>query len=195
MTRPPLIVSYYTRGTPYEQEAERLCASLCALDLPHKVEGIRNRGNWSLNCNQKPGFIRDHLHAGERPVLWVDADAEVIQVPQLQHLSIDGYDFAAHWRNGKELLSGTTWWNFTKAAFDLLTAWERASRRDPGVWDQKHLEHAVRMVPGLKADRLPAEYTWIEDLFRYEQPDARPVIVHHQAARRLRSIVNGRVRA
>ena len=183
------VISFYTKDTPYVEEALRLVGSCANHSIPTSILPRPNLGNWSLNCHQKPGFIREQLHAAEEPVLWLDADAEVMAPLDDAWIRDAGVDFAASWRpmsSHSELLSGTTWWNFTEGAFKLLTEWEKECRMNPGVWDQKHLQYALGMCPDVQDLRLPIAWTWIEDLFRCENPDVEPIVVHHQASRRLR---------
>ena len=46
MTRDFLITSFYTKDTPYENEADVLINSLDKFDLPFHVEGVSNKGSW-----------------------------------------------------------------------------------------------------------------------------------------------------
>lgn len=179
------IISFYTEGTPYEQEAARLEASCIKAGVTYSITPMPNLGHWGRNCCMKPGFIRDSLKLSGKPVLWVDADAEVLLPPLLDFLRTS-YDFAAHWRDGRELLSGTTWWNYTPAAIRLLDMWEDECDKAPRIWDQKHLQYSIEMVPGIRTAELPIEFTWIEDLFRPNHPKVTPIITHHQASRRLK---------
>jgi hypothetical protein len=121
-------------------------------------------------------------HPG-RPLVWLDADARVRQVPGLL-LNLD-CDFAAHWKEGTELLSGTLYFGGTDAARRLAQAWAALCRAEPDVWDQKHLQKVVEHADGLRAERLPAPYTLIFDLMADQGP---PVIEHLQASRKLRGV-------
>lgn len=180
----PIYVSFFTPA--YAAEAAGLVESLNAFGLPHDVRALPSRGSWVGNCGMKAAFLREMRaeHPG-RPLVWLDADARVRQPPVLFD-TLDGYDFAAHWRHGEELLSGTMYWGDTEAAGDLLRAWEQECAFFPGVWDQRTLAVAIERVPGLRIFHLPGSYTRILDADD-QGPDV--VVWHGQASRRLRNVV------
>src|SRR5687768_4455304 len=101
---PPTFVSFYTPA--YAAEAAGLVETLAAFDLPHDVRAAPDLGSWTANCNHKPAFLEEMRseHPG-RALVWVDSDARIRQTPDLFD-TLD-CDFACHWRNGVELLSGT----------------------------------------------------------------------------------------
>jgi hypothetical protein len=177
---PPVIVSYWTRGTAYEAEAREMEETARTCGFATDVRGVPNLGDWTLNCGMKPAYIRDRMqdHPG-RPIVWLDADARIRRYPQLfNELAVD---FAAHWRHGAELLSGTLWFNATPRARALVEAWCEAQLREPGKWDQVVLQNVITSsVPGLVIQHLPSEYTCI-----FDGDMGEPVIEHMQASRRL----------
>jgi hypothetical protein len=179
----PLVVSFYTVASGYEAEAREMVASARKFDLRCDVRGERDLGDWRLNCGMKPAYIRNRMldHPG-RPLLWVDADGRFRKKPELfKHLDCD---FAAHWRHGSELLSGTLLFNATENAWQLAQAWVKAQAENPRELDQRTLSAVVSsgVVPGLKVYRLPPAYTRI-----FDGSDMGPEIVieHMQASRRL----------
>jgi hypothetical protein len=181
-TMSPVIVSFYTPA--YEAEAREMERTARAFGFFTDVRAVPDLGDWCANCAQKPAFIRDRMrdYPG-RPVVWLDADARVRKPPVLLcHLRCD---FAAHWRYGVELLSGTMLFNPTPAAMALAERWCEAQQRAPGTWDQQTLQKVVEFgaVDGLKVHHLPPEYTAIFDA-RLCPPD-EVVIEHMQASRRL----------
>lgn len=188
----PLYVSFYTIGTPYEQEAAALRETLDAFGLPHDVRGVPSCGSWVRNCARKAGFIRDMIAANPgRPIVWLDADARVVCRPDLLE-SLD-CDFAAHWLGGQELLSGTTFWGGTAGALALAETWAGMADRMPDEWDQRTLQAAVTLCADISVRQLPPEYTWIcavdgtQDVSEFHYGQRDPVIVHRQASRRLRN--------
>ncbi|MGE0461996.1 MAG: methyltransferase domain-containing protein [Vicinamibacterales bacterium] len=189
--RLPRVVCYYTSGTPYEAEAAGLRASCDRLGVPHHIQGLPERGSWEANCAQKAAFIHQCWRERGEPLLWVDADARLHDRPDL--LRDADVDFAIHRVDGWQFASGTIFFNNTPLAGVLLDGWERLCRQHPHVLDQVLLdvawEEVTRRHP-LSTRWLPSAYTLICD-----HPDARagaepPVIVHHQASRRFKSIVS-----
>lgn len=178
---PPLYVSFFA-GTGYAQEAAGLTKSLDAFGLPHDVRELPDAGQWEMNCSRKAAFIISmrQQHPG-RSLVWLDADARVIRPPTLfDELTCD---FAAHWKDEIELLSGTMFWGATDQAGELLELWMRDCGKSPTEWDQKVLQRIINSEPSRwTIERLPASYTAIFDA----EMSANPVIEHRQASRRLK---------
>jgi hypothetical protein len=178
----PLYCSFFTPA--YAEHAAGLVASLDAFGLPHDVRAVEGGGSWVANVNRKAGFLLERMrrHPG-RPLVWLDADARVRQRPDLfDSLTCD---FAAHWRHGVELLSGTMYWGPTTIARLMCESWQRRCARYPDRWDQVTLDEVVKEWEGdLKVHPLPASYTRVFD-------DAKmgdPVIEHLQASRQLAKV-------
>lgn len=188
-----LFASYYTHE--YHDAAMRLQRSCTLFELDLILVSMDSQGSWVRNCSRKPIFLAEVFHrylcdGDYRAVVWVDADAEVKQYPQwiFDHAHDTGYAVARHMRDGKELLSGTLmFWNNLRSR-NLLEAWGRACLNDPLVWDQRKLHQVLHRYPHVfKSLDLPATYVQIFDTMR----DAgEPVILHHQASRQLRRVVN-----
>lgn len=178
---PPLYISFCTTDG-YAAEAAELKKTLDAFGLPYELHPVAPFESWVQACAFKPRFIRNaQAWHRDRPLVWLDADARVRQYPVLFD-SMGKADFAAHWKGGTELLSGTMYFGPTVAAAQLLYDWEKACEASPEAWDQKVLQGIVESRP-LNVRRLPAPYTLIFDLMAHEGP---PVIEHMQASRRLK---------
>jgi hypothetical protein len=178
----PVFVSFYTPA--YTGEAAGLVASLELFGLPHDVALVPPLGNWTANCGHKPSFLLSMAEKWPgRPLVWLDADARVRQYPALFD-SLDA-DFACHFKDGRELLSGTLYFAPTAPAAELLRRWEERCRTAPGEWDQRNLQAVVAEgVPGLRVAELPPQYVQIFDLMAHH---GEPVILHRQASRKLKT--------
>jgi hypothetical protein len=175
----PLYVAYYTPA--YAGEADELVDTLKAHDLPYEVRLMQDRGQWVLNCGQKPWFIAEMRRAyPNRPLVYLDADARVRQRPSLFDVLGD-IDLAVHYRRA-ELLSGTIYIGATDTATDLIERWAKECRAHPGSWDQRVLQKLVDEDDDLDVYNLPASYTRIFDATDMGEPI---VIEHMQASRRL----------
>jgi hypothetical protein len=150
-------------------------------------------------CTQwKSIFVRQevadpdgNLWKGNRPTVYLDADARVRQYPILfDQLAETDCDFAAHWRGGSELLSGTLYFGATVNALALADKWVEECEAHPDVWDQQCLQNAVDSMPGLKVERLPFSYCRIFDGQGQDEQGVVPVVEHMQASRRLRRVVD-----
>ncbi len=186
----PLVICYYTRNTPYEEEAKRLIASCERHGLEHRVVGVDSLGSWERNCSYKARFIHETWRSSGRAVLWVDADAVMHGVPEL--LRGVSADFGIHKTRGWEFASGTLFFNQTEGAGVLLDRWLARCRQFPQVWDQVSLDLAwedVIATHPLETLWLPEPYCRIFDLME-GRSSAPAVVEHFQASRRLKTVVS-----
>ena len=120
-------------------------------------------------------------------IVWVDADAEIQQYPEMFWNMPADVDMACHWRDGKELLSGTLYFGATKGAAEIVEKWCEAQKLNTGVWDQRTLQGVMMgAYDRWNTVKLPPSYAFIFDTFRKKYPGVEPVIEHHQASRRKR---------
>lgn len=177
----PLFISFATPS--YAAETAGLVETLREFGLEHHVASVPSFGSWVANCAFKATFIRDQLlqHSG-RGVVWVDADARIRRYPELFD-NLEGFDLAAHWKGGIELLSGTLYVGPGAEAFSLVEAWIEKCSLWPSKWDQVVLAEVLRRRPSVKVLRLPPSYVAIFDAEMC--PEHEQVITHYQASRRL----------
>jgi hypothetical protein len=186
----PVIVSYYTEATPYEDEARELVRTCDALGLEHRVVGVPARGAWEKNCAMKAGFVLEMWEALDRPVLWVDADARMRRIPEL--LRGPSADLGVHKAAGWQFASGTVFINATELGGELLRIWKRRCEADPLTWDQVHLDESWAEL----SSRAPLETLWFPQAYTkiFDRPvvadgGGDAVIEHFQASRRLKAAV------
>lgn len=179
------VVSYFTNG--YEDDVKRLVASLEKYNVPFVIEHIPDRGSWINNANYKPTFILEKLKKLKVPVIWIDADGEVVQEPFL--FKILNCDFAGHYRvRGlySELLTGTLYVDYSRKVYNIVQEWAEEAERwaASNVWEQKILQEILGRKKDLDFYHLPASYCCIFDAD--DMQDEAGVIMHYQASRRYR---------
>jgi len=175
----PLIVSYYTKNTGYEKEAKRLEESIKKFGLEYDIEEIESLGDWQKNTHYKATFIRKMMDRHpNRDLLWLDVDAVVHRYPILFD-DIDT-DLAIHYKDGKELLSGTLYFSNNERIKKLVDAWIEENKKNPDIWEQKNLATTLKNWNG-KVEILPPTYCQIFDLMMNA---GEPIIEHFQASRR-----------
>jgi hypothetical protein len=130
----PVFVSYFTPGTHYETRAEALRLSLDRLGLDHRIEGLPSRGNWVANCAQKSEFIQTVWHDTDRPICWVDADAELRRRPKIMR-GFDA-DLGVCVRKGHKFFGGQVAFGRSAIAGQMVDRWADYARQFPHVWDQ-----------------------------------------------------------
>lgn len=187
-----ITIAFYTMGTIYEDEVKKLEASLKKFDMEYDFLGIADQGEWALNCAYKSKFIRDMLikHKNKN-ILYVDADAIVQQKPILFD-DFEG-DIGVHYKDGKELLSGTIFLKNNGKTMSLVESWIQEQEINPKVWDQKTLAKVIELSQSdtvcpltylkIRVIDLPPTYTQIFDTMKNV---GDPVIEHFQASRRFR---------
>lgn len=187
----PLVISFYTKDTPYQLDAHHLIASCDKFALEHHIEGIESHGSWELNCVYKPFFIAEKLQQFERPVLWVDVDAVFVQKPKI--LKVFEKDFAVYSQTDlnpdhpSKIRSGTIYVNYTEKGGNVLKSWAKECQRllvDPKrteeFWDQIALRNVYLADKHL--GRLPLSYIKILG-HPVDVKCPNPVIIHCQASR------------
>jgi len=188
-----IIVSYYTKGTPYQAEAERLKATMEIFDdVPFRIMEVGNRGSWQQNTHYKAKFIRQMMDTLDvyKYIIWVDADAMIHRRPEL-FWKLKG-DVVVHFRNWKhgrnELLTGTIAFRNCEKCKELVDEWIEVNRQNKGTWEQRNLQRVInRNRFMLDVQELPVSYCCIfDDQNRHK---INPVIEHFQASRRFRRMI------
>lgn len=187
----PVVVSYYTKGSLYEKEAQDLVNSCKSLQLEYDIEAINDLGSWSNNCCYKPTFLLKKLSQYRYPIVWTDVDSVIVQNPDLfEGLSAD---FAAHIRENlpnddiAKVLSGTLYINYTSKAKRLLKMWilecNKLKNAQELPLDQDALRSVIYNYPhGADVYHLPSSYCKIFD--KDDEPlSEEAVFVHYQASR------------
>lgn len=197
----PLVVSFYTVDTPYEDEVKYLIASCQKFGIEYDIEGIPSSGSWEMNCAFKPLFILKKLEQLNRPLLWVDADAVFMREMEVvdafsKDLGVRMYDCSDDHRS--RIVSATVFINSTPAAKQVVRLWaeeclallQDKSRKEE-VWDQDALR---RVLFSQKHEAffgsLPVFYGKIEGHFQDEKECSFPIIVQNQASRRYKRWIN-----
>lgn len=199
-----VVAAYYTEGTGYAAEAEKLRASLVRFGIDHLITPIPSRGSWQKNTQIKAPFLLGTLNRlpgkGDlRPIVYVDADAIFHAYPALFD-TLDA-DAAFAWRDyakfpslssrtRRELLSGTIFLRNTEPVRELVREWIAENEKNPMAWEQRNLQTVVDRADGkLRIAELPPTYCKIFDIMRNAGP---AVIEHYQKSRVYRRQVDGR---
>lgn len=181
-----LVTSFYTFGTPYEQEIKNLIQSIDKFKLECDIRGVPSRGDWVYNAGYKPEIILQVLQ--DNPgvdILFLDADAIIRKRPVL----FDNFngDIGVHYRKDKgsrHLLSGTIFFKNKSEVLTLVSKWMFEQTSNPKTYDQKTLEKTIRLHgQHLRIIDLPPTYTLIFDSMKHL---GEPVIEHFQASRRFK---------
>ncbi len=190
------IISFYTEGTPYQIEANRLKKSLDIIKVPYDIVPVQSHGSWAKNCQIKSEIIKNallKLPDGE-VLIYTDADSELLSYPALFEKEID-WDIAYYYMiHRSEMLSGTLGFRNSPQIRKLIDLWIKKNMTN-SEWDQKNLQ-SVYMESStdlkLRELRLPASYCFIYDnrIQMDEMKEEKPVFIHHQASRRFKRVIH-----
>ncbi len=189
----PLIVSYFTKNTLYEKDAARLRRSCEQFGLPFQIEGIEPFGKWHEHICYKPIFILKKLKELKQPLLWIDADGEVVEKLPLQPFDCDlSIRTFTHFPKDhpSHLLTATIFIDYTPESLSLIEAWAEACQQkmlaepELEVSDQAVLNSLI----GASSARFKPLPSAFAALFDEELP--LKYIVQHQASRLYRKIIN-----
>jgi hypothetical protein len=168
------IVAFFTEGSFYEQEKERMAHSAERIGLKVHATGVPSAGSWVLNAGLKPGFLLQERQRLRGPMLYVDVDAVFHRNPwpELRQLECD---LAVYYEGGERLISATILINDTPGAAELIERWREGCVAQPDMWDQLVLEQiiaedAAGAEPQFRVVKLPASFCWI-----FDRPENGPV--------------------
>lgn len=199
------IVSWYTIDTPYKEILDtHLLPTLIKFDLPHKIYPMEASKNWVQNTNLKSLVIEKALEEIDSDILVLDADCKINSYPTLLDeipMEFDAGFFYLDWMKWyqkgtakNELCSGTLFFRNRPKIKKLVLDWKELTIKNNGkLVDQRFLELALKVNPGIKIFELPVSYCWINSMPDGTEPLAKrpePVIIeHYQASRTLRTKV------
>jgi len=195
----PLVISFFTAGTPYELEAQRLRQSCTELNIEHVIDAQPSGGTWARNCAMKGPFVCAQLEQLRRPVLWIDADATVMR--PLDCLAELRCDLACYVRwpapnqppgldsSYMPFMSGTVYFAFSPGGRRAAQLWATYCRAYSTLLDQECLALAWwDLRRELSFHLLPQGFCKVFDQAWLESSHDT-YILHHQASRRLGRLV------
>jgi len=191
-------IAWYTKDTLYEESFKKVLEpSLIKYGLDYKVYPVVNNYRWNINVAKKPSIILHALQEFKEPIVVVDVDAKITNIPLLFNtIDVDKYDMACHyldwatWYNKpsvrKELLTGTLWFNYNGKVITLLKEWDTICSAH-NCADQLPLESLIQnKYQHIRKFDLPLDYVYITSLPDGKEPFVKvdkPVISHYQASR------------
>ena len=171
-----------------------------SFDISHHIEPIESLGSWDLNTRYKAEFLLEMSYAFNTPIVWLDADAEVLQYPYLFDGLSDKCDMAVYRDQQRQLLSGTIFINNTDKAREILELWILENKAAHiSIYEQYNLANVLRAAEAIDRPfnifNLPVEYVYLKKIDKgyveqVPEDDVDPIIFHHQASRRLKKEIN-----
>lgn len=176
------IITFYTEN--YYEYFSKFLDSLDKFNLSYFFEMLNGNWEWKNACNYKPTFILKCLNEFSTPLIWIDCDAVIHSNLDYFDGLIDNTDIAFYFRDNRELLSGTLFFNNTENAKEVLKVWEKESLKID-TWDQRNLQNALRKCKdlNLRISYLPIGYCYF-DLLKNGLNGDKIHIEHFQASRK-----------
>ena len=166
-----LVTSFWSdlEGSFYKQAARVLQKKCGALGIEYDIRPRPPRANWLRNCNMKPSHILEVLEQRKRPVLWVDADSNLVSVPvavDALDCDVGGVPFEGSPRNDPPLRvrAFVIYFNYTPAALDFVRSWKAKcdASTSEDISDHQYLEQTWREFEATRPDcrfaHLPETY-------------------------------------
>lgn len=181
----PMVITAYTTtshlGDYYQRAVARLTKSCIKFNMPHIVYPLQGVNNWLCGCNLKPTVIMNALLTFNKPILWIDADAEVFKFPEIFNMPDFTYDMAlsaekppsGHW------LSGTFYCK--PSAIEFIDKWRQITPStkpqecDADELTLKNLWHNSDPLTRPKLHLLPIQYNSVV----HTKTDTSKLIIGH----------------
>lgn len=187
-SEPPLFVSYFTKNTPYEALANQLRRSLDRFGLPHRIEALDSLGTWVANTGLKSKFIEKMWHQSDKPICWIDADAEILRPPTF--VFGNPFDIALVRRSGWYDISSFVYLNKSVATGNLVSEWSKLYDANPHVWDQALL--SLAWYKTAQSEDLSSLFL-NDGIFRFPRPwyrDVRDRLLHYPRKKKIRPFID-----
>lgn len=192
----PLVISFYTLQTPYEEEVKKLIDSCQKYKIEADIVGVASRGSWEKNCAFKPFFILEKMKEWKRPLFWVDADAIFLHEPDFTEFT--PFDFSV--RVNEFLPSTHPSRIISNAIFvqnkgiEIIEKWCQKAEQELNsherkieFWDQIALRDVLIDTPFYP---MPLKYAKIFDFDDLFISNEEVIIEHYQASRRLKTQIH-----
>lgn len=183
MNNLPLIVSFFTADWEYPIYANLLKKNCKDLKLDFHIVERPTTGDYIRNTSIKPFFIRECLDKFKRPILWIDCDGSLLQIPSaLAYSNVSDYDLGARVYSGpvdRAWHVGTLWFNSNEKTLQFVNDWCELSESgtDENSFDSAWTKHKKN----LNVYSLSSDYFSILTR-RNPDPPENAVIVHRLSA-------------
>ena len=178
-TQYPLIISFYTQDWQYPKLANALRQNCEELGLKHHIKEMTSTGDYVQNTSLKSRFIFETLTTFKEPILWIDCDGSLLDLPTLlDYPLVTQFDLAARRHLRPKFRTwgvGTLWFNYTPVAVDFVGAWR--DMVGEGTDEHAFEETWKNFATQLKVYELPDSYFHL--LYKeWDEPPPGTVIAH-----------------
>lgn len=190
-----LVAAFYTNDF-YKKHAYFLLDSIQHVGIQtYTIEQVHGCKTWSEAVCRKVSWIRETLDylEGEDGLFYVDADAQFKRKPDWEIMK--GCDFAAvEWKRhancDPEVLTGSMFFRNNDRVRGFLDEWDKLTPKYRHTFtpEQRSLAEYLSKPNPITFKKLPVEWAFIFDDHRSMYPDAKEIVLHHQASREYKEI-------
>lgn len=173
-----IFASFYTVNSPYEISIKKLRKNLISYGFECFIQAIPAEKSWKETCGSRGDFIADIMDRYNDDVVWIDADAEILQNPKELFEVPKEADIAAFHRKDQILL-GTSLFRNRPHVKAFLRKWSKKVPSSSKTISQMVFKDLLLSHPEIKIMDLPQKLCQIFDLPIEEEP----VIIHKQFSR------------
>jgi hypothetical protein len=190
MNKDFIIISMFTKDTPYEIEVEKLRNSLNHFNIRYDIVGINGVGNWVKNTQLKTLIIKDAINKYNIPIVWIDADAELLKYPDFFH-NVDGEISYYKFEKYNDILTGTLYFDNTDNCKKVIDDWITINNSND-IPDAKNFFYVINKIQRsgniqLKYIPLPVEYISISGNDLVNSDD--PIIIHNSKSKSFKNFI------
>lgn len=159
-----LFISYYSDIPPstfYKDCANKLKYRIEELGGKIHIEQLPNLGSYAFNCLKKPKYILECLQKFNQPLIWIDADSLVKQLP-IEMDNIDADVACVEKPNGCPE-SALIYFNNTNGSIQFLSSWISGCSVDKPELDHPVLKELWFGVSNEKRKSLPDSICSVRD--------------------------------
>lgn len=163
--------------------------------LEYRIEGVEPFGKWHEHTCYKPVYILQKMRELKRPVVWIDADAEIVRKPVFEFDCDIAVRVCDRYPPGHPcyLYAGTIYLDYNRHTVRFVEEWagecRRAMEKGRFTVDQQVLGEVLLKGP-IRLERLQAGYVAV---FDEKMPESERVIVHYQASRLYKKMIDEEV--
>lgn len=190
------VISFHTPD--YRDVVSRLVNSLNTFEIPHSIQEVKCKGFWKENTFYKIPFIIKKLKESKHPLVWLDADAEVMKYPRIfDKLPMSNHLMAGIYSplRSVEFVSNTMYFVPSKEVFGYLREVQKFIEDVPRAYDSKLVGEQFYMQKVLEANQWKERLRFLTLPYSYGMPSYwkrcdyyhlykfPPVIMQRQASR------------
>ena len=190
------IISFFTEGTPYKNLKDPFVNASRSVGVDPHIYTMPDKGNWIINTHQKLLVIQQALKDyPQTDIVWTDIDSRVVRYPSLfddysQSREFDAcFLYAPHKNRKPTLTNGTMWFANNEASRLFIEECIQCNTQNLDKHDQHNMAEVLR--ESVKNNKLLAgKIPWAKCCIFDRKPSKSPCIIHYQASRRFKKIVN-----